>query len=110
MNRLFRPAGSFPLVEAVRWYQTPAILKCFAERRFVEVGFGTGVNHLLTDARIFRPVRDQTPAHQRELPNSQLLVLTDDANVLSGSNVVAWLPIDLVHRIEILGNQLLSSR
>ena len=40
-------------------------LEGFAERRLVEHGFRTGVNHLLTNSRVICPVGDQAPANQR---------------------------------------------
>ena len=50
------------LVGAVRSYQATAVLEYLAERRFVEDGLQTGIHHLLTNARVLCPIRDQAPA------------------------------------------------
>src|SRR5271165_3961224 len=110
MKGLLSLPGSRPLVKAVGGYQAPAILEGFAESRFVGDRLGTGIDHLVANACLLRPVWDQPPANLRELTARSRGILAYDADVLGRSDVVARFPIDFVGCLEIFLDKLLAFR
>src|ERR1019366_1775257 len=110
MKGLLGLSGSRPFIKPVCRYEASAILEGFAESRFVGDRFGTGIGHLIANACLLRPVRDQTPANLGELTAWSRGILAYDADVLGRGDVVARLPIDLVGCLEVFFDQLLAFR
>src|SRR5271166_6436983 len=110
MKGLLGLPGSRPLIKAIGGYQAPAILEGFAESRFVGDCLGAGIDHLVANACLLRPVGNQTPTNLGELTAWSRGILAYDADVLGRSDVVARFPIDLVSCLEIFLDQLLALR
>lgn len=104
-------ALSLPLLEAVCGNQTALRFERLPERGSGGDRFGSGVDGLVSDARVFRPRRNESPSHHRKLPNGLTGVLADGQDGLRGSDVVAGTPLVFLRDCaEVLRNQLISPR
>ena len=64
-----------------------------AKGRFGSHRLRMGIDHLVADAGVLRPVRNQSPPHMRTKPLGSLRLLSDDLNGLSWCDVVAGKPV-----------------
>lgn len=88
-------ARPHPLVESIRRKQTSSRFQRIAKSRFLRHSLGSGVDHPRRARQIFRPTRNQSPAHQRQLSCGFLRVLSDNHDRLRGRNVVSRDPVFL---------------
>jgi len=62
-ERLFAGGRRLPLIKAIGWNQTALALKRFSVAGFLADGVGAGVGEFVAEGFIFRPGRDEAPAH-----------------------------------------------
>ena len=109
-----RPLGSacrFPLVKRICGDQASAKSKGIAEGRLRGRCFRSCVDHSGRARGVLSPMRNQTPAHQRQLSNRFLWMLADYGNGLGGCDIEAWRPAVFPRRrVEILLDELFSAR
>jgi hypothetical protein len=109
--RLLHFALPLPLVESVCRNETSTGSKWIAERGYCRCCFRSRVNHSCSAGQVFRPGRNESPTHARQVPMRFLRVLSDDRDRLSRSNVVAGTPVWFIrHRVEILFDKLFPAR
>ena len=109
--RLFGIPDLFPFIKSIGGDQTSAELQGIAECGPRCCGLRFSVDCACRDRRMFCPVWNEAPFHQRQLPDSFSWILANYRNRLGGSEVVARNPIVLPDGgIEIFFDQLLSTR
>src|ERR1019366_8794201 len=109
VERLLGILRPLPLVKPIGGNQAAASFERLPERGLAGYNLRPSVDQPVADAKVLRPVRDQTPACERETALWLRRVLTNDRDALRWSDVVPRLPIHLVGGVEILLDQLLAS-
>src|SRR5581483_6456066 len=92
MKRLLGAAGTLPFVKTISRDKAAPTLKAFAERRFLEQRFPSGVD--LRSRNILRPGRNQPPPHRGDF--SPTILCAYHEHRLSGRDVVTR------HQVRIL--------
>jgi hypothetical protein len=80
---------SRPLVKCVCWYQASSQLQRIAKRGLSRSCFRLCVNRAGRNRGVFRPMRNETPFHQRNLSNMLFRMLTDHRNELGWRNDIS---------------------
>ena len=102
---------SRPLVKSVCWDQAPARFQRITERGLGSRCFRPCIDHHGSYSGVFRPRRNQSPAHQRQFSDRFFRILANDWDWLSRGNVVARSPFASVwHCVEVFVDKLLPSR
>ena len=108
---LLRCAFSRPFVEPVCWNQKPTKSQRIAEGRLCGCCLRPCVDRARRDGRVLCPMCNQTPLHQRKLPDWFLWILADHGNRLRGRNVEARRPVVILRiAVEVFLNDLLPPR
>lgn len=87
--RHFPGGRPLPLVEAPHRHQAASASEGSPESWFLGNRLPTRIDHLRTDAGVFRPSWDESPSEQREMSSFRLDA--DDGKLLGGGSVVASL-------------------
>ena len=109
-QRLLGSACFAPLVKPVRRNKTSAKSHRITECGFHCRCFRPGINHSRRARHVRRPIRNESPLHQREHTTWFLWMLANDGNWLRRGNVVARAPAFISLGIEVFLNDLLAPR
>jgi hypothetical protein len=104
---LLRFPHPLPLVERVGGNQAPATFQCISERRLHACSFGSCIDHLSHNRRVFSPRWNESPENKRHFPDRLLRILTDDRDTPGRGDVISGIPV-MFHPggVEILFNNL----
>jgi hypothetical protein len=102
---------SHPLVESIGRNHTSSVLQRVAKCGKNVSRLRPCIDHSCCAGHVFRPRRDQSPAHLRETSSGNGRILTNHGHGLRWCDVVPGRPIYLSKdRIEVLFDDLFSSR